>query len=352
MIKKLMAIGHFAFILILVVFSYLTICTNFVNAADEKVVIFNGSGGSLEKVQKKVFSEPFTKKTGIKVIHTAPVNFAKLKAMCEAKNPEWDITEIDPAQVDMAVKAGYLEPIDYSIIDKSVLISKFVHTHAIPGGSYATVLAYSTEAFPKPNQPKSWKDFFDVKKFPGRRGLGKDPYFTLEIALLADGVPPEKIYPIDVERALKSLDRIKSHIVWWTMGAQPPQLLINKEVVMSSSYNGRITKIQQEGVPVEIQWNQELVATAMYAVVKGAKHKENAMKYLAFRLTPDRVAEYVTHMPYPPLIKDLDKYITPELAKDLPTNPKYMENAVAINDNWWAENYEKMLEIINTWLLE
>lgn len=322
-------------------------------AAEEKIVVFNSSGGALDAAQRKVFSDPFEKETGIKVIHTAPVNFAKLKAMVESGNVEWDITELPPRDMVRAVKLGYLEPIDYTVINKADLIPEAALAYAIGGGFYSTILAYNTKKFSKGNHPQSWADFWNINKFPGRRSLRNSPADNLEIALLADGVQKDKIYPIDIDRAFRSLDKIKPHIaVWWSVGAQPAQLLTDNEVDLTTSWNGRITDIQRKGAPVEIEWNEAILSLSYYGVVKGAKHKSNAMKYLAFRQRPDRQAEWVKALPYPGASINLYKYLTPELAKIMPTYPENLKKAIKVNYEWWLENADRVQERWNAWMLK
>jgi putative spermidine/putrescine transport system substrate-binding protein len=322
-------------------------------AAQEKVVVFNSSGGALDEAQRKVFSDPFEKETGIRVIHTAPTNFAKLKAMIESNNIEWDITELPPRDFVRAVQMGYLEPIDYSVIQKADMVPEFVHSHAVPGGFYSTVMAYNKNKFSADNHPKTWAEYWDVKKFPGRRALRNSPAEHLEIALLADGVPPDKLYPLDVDRAFKSLDKIKPHIsVWWTVGAQPAQLLTDGEVDLTTAWNGRITDIQRKGAPVEIEWNQAILALSYYGIVKGAKHKDLAMQYFAFRMRPDRQAEWVKTLPYPGASKKMYDLLDPEVAKILPTYPENLKKAVSVNQEWWLENADKIQERWNAWMLQ
>ena len=321
-------------------------------AEEGKTIVYNSSGGVVEQVAKKVFAEPFEQQTGIKVVFTAPVNFAKLKAMCESGNIEWDVTEIGPEDMIRGKERGYLEPIDYSIVDKSDFLPGLAHSHAVPAAFYSTVLAYNTKKFPAGKEPKSWADFWDVNKFPGPRSLPNFPY-TMEIALMADGLSPDKVYPLDEERAWKSLDKIKPHVTaWWTMPAQPAQLLADGEVDMAAAFNGRITAIQKEGVPVALEWNQQVLLLAYNAVVKGAKNKDAAMKFLAFMVKPELQAEWVKMIPYPGPSKSMYELLSPELAKTLPTNPEFYKLGVVRDYQFWAENEERLMEKWNAWMLK
>lgn len=337
---------------VLIVIAVALACPLAAGADEQKQIVWNSSGGIVEKVARMVFADPFEKETGIKVVFTAPVNFAKLKAMCESGNIEWDITELGPEDMIRGKERGYLEPVDYSIIHKEDFLPGLAHSHAVPAAFYSTVLAYNTRKFPPGKEPKSWADFWDVEKFPGPRSLPNYPY-TLEIALLADGVPPERLYPLDEERAWKSLDKIKEHVsVWWTMPAKPAQLLADGEVDLAAAFNGRITGIQREGVPVAIQWNQQVLLLAYNGVVKGTKKKDMAMRFLAFTLQPERQAAWVKMIPYPGPSKTMFEHLSPELSKTLPTYPEYYARSVKRDYAYWVAHEERLMEEWNAWMLK
>ena len=193
-----------------------------------------------------------------------------------------------------------------------------------------------------------------MKKFPGRRALRNKPYNNIEIALLADGVPPDKLYPLDIDRAFRSLDKIKPHIsVWWKVGAQSAQILVDGEVDMTTAWNGRITAIMNQGAPVDIEWGQNILMLTYYGIPKGAKHKANAEKYLAFRMRPDRAAAWVTGgLPYPFPVKSLFKYVTPAVAKSLPTYPENIKKAVHEKPEWWLKHVDEVTDRWNTWIIK
>jgi len=350
--KKVLSHAPLVLAAIMVSISILAMYPCPAEAVEGKTLVYNGSGGIVEKVTKQVFAQPYEQQTGTKITFTAPVNFAKLKAMCESGNIEWDITELGPEDMIRGKERGYLEPIDYSVIDKSDFLPGLAYSHAVPAAFFSTVLAYNTQKFPAGKEPKSWADFWNVKKFPGPRSLPNYPY-TLEIALLADGVPPDKVYPLDEERAWKSLDKIKPHVsVWWTMPAKPAQLLADGEVDMAAAFNGRITGIQKEGVPVAIQWNQQILLVAYNAVVKGAKNKEEAMKFLAFMMKPELQAAWVKMIPYPGPSKSMFDHLPPEVSKNLPTYPEYYKLGVKRDYAFWVKHEERLMEEWNTWMLK
>ena len=270
--------------------------------------------------------------------------------MVTSGNVEWDVTELEGLdEVIIAAKNGWLEPLDYKVIKTDDLIREGVHPYGIALAYYSTVLAYPKRLEGK--RPENWAQFWDVKKFPGARALGSYPWANLEFAVMADGVPPNKVYPIDIDRAFRSLDRIKAHIkVWWKAGAQPAQMLSDGEVDFTSAWNGRIFALQQKGVPVAIEWNQGVLHFSSSGIPKGAKNKENAMKFLAFTTRPDREAAFAKVIPYPGLNRSLYKYLDPSYGVNLPTYPENLKKQVTQNYDWWVKNREKVDLRWNEWL--
>lgn len=325
--------------------------------AEEKLFI-DGSGGAVQTAYEEVFFKQFEKETGIKIIYTATpsgTRWPKVEQMIKTGNIEWDIIEADNEWVIIAEKKGLFEPIDYKLIDMKDLDSTGIHKYGMAKGFYSIVLGYNTKTFPsgKPH-PASWKEFWDVKKFPGPRALRKNPRDNLEFALLADGVSKEKLYPLDVDRAFRSLDKIKPSItVWWESGAQPAQLLANGEVIMASAWNGRLYPLIQEGAPVAIEWNQGSINFTYWSVIKGASNKGNAMKFLNFFFSdPKRQARYCERVTYPGLNKKMYDYIDPKVRPYINMAPQNATKQFVYNVSWWVENLDKITERWNTWMLK
>jgi putative spermidine/putrescine transport system substrate-binding protein len=237
--------------------------------AQSRVIYVNTWGGSWTAAEDAAFFKPFTKETGITVRTVAPVSYAKLKAQVQSKNYEWDVTAISEADWLRAENEGLVEPIDWSVVDKSKLFDDPVSANGIKYCALGTNLVYRTDKFPK-GGPKNWADFWDVQKFPGNRSLFNHPMRTLIFALLADGVPKDKLFPLDLERGFRKLNQIKPHIkVWWTQGNQSQQLLRDGEVDMMAMWNARGSELKQQGLPVEVVWDGATVHTTMWGVVKG-----------------------------------------------------------------------------------
>ena len=323
-----------------------------VSAAE--TVVFSGWGGSIQENQRKIFFDPFEKATGIKVIDVPGVSIAKIKAMVEAKNVEWDVVQNIAMWVPQGQKEGLWEELDYKVIDKTGVADAMVEKYALGNSTYGMILAYNTKAFPPGKEPQSWADFWNTEKFPGPRGMFDQPRYMLEIALMADGVAPDKLYPIDVERAYKKLDQIKSKIhVWWKQWPQVPTLLGSGEIVMSLTSNTRITSVKKaENAPADINWKQGMMTVDWVSVPKGAKNKANAMKLINFMNKPDLQAQLAKAAGIGPanakaldLLSDEDKKVQPALHFQ-------NGNMVRFGDAWWAENLSKMEEQWNTWKLK
>ncbi len=314
-------------------------------------------GGSFQEAQRKAFYEPFEKDTGIRV-HEAQWSgeYAKLKAMVDAGAPAWDVVNgAESSTIIRGAREGILAPIDYTGIDKAKFYPGALTDYSVAFDFYSTVLAYSSQTYPagRPH-PTSWADFWDTKRFPGGRSLRKDPRTTLEFALLADGVPMEKLYPLDIDRAFRSLDKIAPAVtVWWSSGHQPAQLLADKEVVLVSAFNGRIwTAATQDKIPLEVDWSQGALDTDSWVIPKGAKHYKEAMEFIRYTSRPDvqlRLTKYINYGPTTP-----EAYANLDAATRamLPTSPENRPKQFVYNAQWWADNEALVVERWNKWLIE
>src|SRR5689334_24442475 len=175
-------------------------------------IVVNHSGGSMGSAMRKAFFNGFEKKYGIRVVETSPADFGKLRAMVDSGNVEWDVTEIGGQDAIRAIQMKLVEKIDDKIVDRSKYPEKARSPYIFASSVYTTVIGYRTDVFKGGGQPKSWTDWWDVKKFPGARSMRNHPTDNLEFALIADGVPKDKVYPIDFDRAFKKLDQIKPHV--------------------------------------------------------------------------------------------------------------------------------------------
>lgn len=312
-----------------------------------QLVIATG-GGALSAAYKKAYFEPFTQKTGIKVVEAAN-DIAKLKAMVESKNPEWDLAQIDAALAAGVALQSLLEPLDYGVIDRASLVEGVAKESYVQSDFAGATIAWNTTSL-RESGPKTWGEFWDTARLKGKRGFWKKPTQTLELALLADGVEPKALYPLDVDRAFKSLDKIKNDATFWTSGAQSIQLLMDGEIDLSMIWNGRIQGPKEEGKPVDFTFNQALLVGDAWAVPKGSRQKDAAMQFIAFALTAPQQAIFSQSIPYSGVHKNATAGLPADLKAKLPPPPG--ESGTVLQDfEWWAKNEAQVTERFNQWLL-
>ena len=314
-------------------------------------IVVNHSGGSMGTAMRKAFFASYEKKYGIRVVETSPADFGKLRAMVDAGNVEWDVTEIGGQDAIRATKMNLIQAIDPKIVDRSKYPPKAQSPVVFASSVYTTIIGYRTDVFKGGNHPKSWADWWDVKKFPGARSMRNHPVDNLEYALLADGVPKDKLYPIDFDRAFKKLDQLKPHVnVWWSTGQQPAQLLLDKEVVLATGWNGRFYDIIKKGAPVEIEWGEGALKQGSFVIPRGAKNVYWAQKMLAEMSIPQQQAIYATELGYPGLNLESLDHVDAKVKPYLPT--QHLDKQFWIDDSWWAENGAKAQELWNAWMLK
>ncbi|WP_298722264.1 ABC transporter substrate-binding protein [uncultured Ferrovibrio sp.] len=310
-----------------------------------EVVITTG-GGSWEAAQKKAYFEPFEKETGIKVV-LVPGDSGKLLASIERGRPEADLTNLSAGVITSFINRNALQKIDYKYFDAETLEGMRAvlrHEYGVGAILYAIVMAFNEKEYPaeKP-RPQNWSDFFDVKRFPGPRGLSGcgDRLISgggLEFAMLASGADKDSIYPIDLERAFGMLAALKPHVGrWWQMGGEAPQGLIDGELAMSTAFNGRIYAARQQGAAVGLNWHHALVQYDYWVVPRNSPNAENAMKFLAFVSRAKPQADFANLMAFGPVNTKAYAYIKPDLAEWLPGSPKTAAQSIYQDYRWWSE---------------
>jgi putative spermidine/putrescine transport system substrate-binding protein len=316
-----------------------------------------GWGGAWKDAQFKAYFDPFTKKTGIPVKYVAPYEFAKVRAMHEAGRMELDVLEPGSVDTPRALKMGMAQKLDWSVVDKSALTPNQLKygDWGISSITLSTVLVYNKKKWPGDNAPKSWADFWDVKKFPGPRSLQRRVYPNLEYALMADGIPadPKKMYPLDVERAFKSLDRVKPHVkVWWTTGSQQQQLIQDQEVDLIAMWNGRASDSIANGAPYQIVWSQAAYNGDIEAwiVMKAAPNPKGAMKLMDVVGRAEPQAAFARALYYGPTNLKAYEFIEKKVAEQLPSYPANAAVSLLMNFDWWLDRIDPLTERFERWL--
>ncbi|MGE3148940.1 MAG: ABC transporter substrate-binding protein [Pseudorhodoplanes sp.] len=328
-----------------------------VNAAPTKLIITD-VGGPYTKAFQEVFYKPFMEKMKGEVeivqLTVGSLPTAETEQMVKTKNYIWDLVDINSFGSMTLAEKGLVEEVQLDNDPDVQQLPKAFRTPYTTGlDTYASVFAYSTEAFPSGKEPTSWKDVWDVKSFPGRRCLRKWPFDTVEQALLADGVDVKKLYPCDFDRAYKSLDKIKPHVAtWWTTGAQTSQVMSNREVDITACWNTRAQPIIDGGGKVKICWNGGLLNWHGWVIPKGNPKVELCRKFLAFSANAKQQALLPNYTASGPCNPEAYKYMASNVKADtLPTYPKHMEQMTVVDDKFWAPLKESELVRFNNWLL-
>ena len=314
-------------------------------------LVFSGFGGAYQTGQTKALFEPFEKQTGIKIVQTTGVDLAKLRAQVQSGNVEWDFIALPDRLRYTAVRDGLVMPLDYGVIDAKKIVPALVTEHAIGCVTIPMLLAYSTKAYPNPDKaPKTWKDFWNIDGIPGQRGMYNGAVYTLEFALIADGVPKDKLYPLDVDRAFRSLDRIKSKLVWWSQMAQPGPMLTAGEIAVTPSV--RAITAMLAGEPLGVSYEGAALTYEAWVVPKGTKNAADAMKFINFALQAQNQAELTKYIAYGPTNSDAAALVDPKARPHLSSNPENAARGFLLSGDYWGPNLEKITERWNEWRLK
>jgi putative spermidine/putrescine transport system substrate-binding protein len=323
-------------------------------AADLPVTAFV-FGGVWKKAAMSSFGEPFTQKTGIPMAYQDPYTFAKLRAMHQANAMQVDVVSVQGGEIFQAERMKMVMPLDFNVIDRSVLDPRQLrHGNAIGAHTLSYCLCYNKKKWPGDEHPSSWADFWDVDKFPGRRALRTEELWTLEAALKADGVKDSEFYPFDVERAFRSLDKIKPHIkTWYSDNSLSQQLMEQEEIDLIAMMNGRASEsILDHHAPFEIVWNEAICEGGVQGWLApiGCPNPQGAMKFLDFVGRAEYEALFARLLYYGPQNPKAYDLIAPEIARQLPTYPANEKVAHIIDFNWWSDNLPAMQRRFQLWL--
>lgn len=320
--------------------------------AQDKRLVIRDPGGPYAEGFGKAFYKPFREATGIEIVTATGQHqpSAFIKTMVENKSYAWDMAHVSKDVHDALVPLNMLEPLNMDAALRDIPAA-FKTPYYAGMDVVGVVLAYRNDKFPAGKGPTSWSHFWDTKAFPGRRALRRTPMDTLEHALLADGVAPDTLYPLDVERAFRALERIKKQVgVWWTSGAQTSQLLKSGEVDMCPTWNARAQVVVDEGGPVSIMWDQFLYASEGWVIPKGSPKADLCREFIKFTVSAERQALFTKSLAYGPTIPKAYNFIDEKHARTFPTHPDNIRNAVEQNGAYWAKNKEVLTERFNAWV--
>ena len=307
-------------------------------AAQDRTLFIGTYGGPWQAAEEAAFYKPFTEKTGIQVRPVQGVSLAKVKAQVQTGNYDFDITDIEYLTAEYG---NLVEPIDHSVFDASKFPKEAIVRNGFKDVVLSTVLIYRKDKFPN-GGPKNWADFWDVKKFPGRRSLGTRANTVCEQALLADGVPRDKVYPLDVDRAMKKLKEIKPNIlVWWTQAAQSQQLIRDGEVDMMAIWSSGAQRLISEGVPIEIVWDgAHIESGGCFYIPKGDPRAKIAFQYMETYLDPKQHAQFASTLGYGPGNPEAFKYMTKEQIERSPNSPEKLAVGIVPDYEWLTPRFD------------
>jgi putative spermidine/putrescine transport system substrate-binding protein len=310
----------------------------------KKITVVSYGGGTYHESHVKAFINPYQRFTGIEV---EPIvwnaDYGKLKTMVESGQVPWDVVEVTDAEFKRGKEEHLFQALQLKPSNET-FFENTIDSFGVANVYWGTVLAFKKSSFPT-KEPQSWKDFWDIKTFKGKRALCDDPRGNLEFALLADGVPKEKLYPLDVNRAFKKLNELKPFIeVWWKDGTQAVQLLKDNAVDITSAWSGRIYALGSNNKDLKYTWNGGALELDWWVIPKGCKKDTTASRFICFASVPYFMAKQAELIGYGPVNKEALQYVVDSVKVQLSTYKQNWDCAFVIDSKWWAANEVEMMK--------
>ena len=349
-----------AFVPLMAALALLTAWPSAATAADDELTVVSW-GGAYTRSQILGFVRDFEKETGVDV---EMIDYAggieEIRSQVRAWNVKWDIVDLQLYDAIRACNEGLLVEIDPATLppgpDGTEASADFLPGALMPCGvgnlAGSTIIAWDHSRLGQ--APTRLEDFFDVQAFPGRRGLRRTPQTNLEWALIADGVPPERVYDVleteeGVDRAFEVLTKLKPHIEWWQLGEEAVRLLETGRVVMTSAYNGRIHSAAERGEPFSILWDHHARYIDVWSIPKHTERLDLALEFLRYATSTRSLAAQARYIPYGPLRRSSLVLLEPEVKANLPTGPANLEQMFQTDAAWWAEHLPALQARFERW---
>lgn len=301
---------------------------------------FASWGGGYQEAQEETIVQPWAEEYGVDLLSDGPTDYARIRAQVESGSIDWDVVTLEPFWA-IAHCGTYLEEIADEV-DTSLLPPEAVSDCGIPFDVLSYVLVYDESEFGD-NPPTSWADFFDTETYPGNRGVWNYAFGgALEVALLADGVAMDDLYPLEVDRAFDKLDTIRDDIAFYDTGAQQVQQMESGEVAMTIAWSGRALDAVRNDAPYEPVWAQHLMLVDTLAVPLGTENREAAIDLINYATTAEAQNAFIETYTYGPINSEADPQLDETAMKFLPTNPDHLDEGRYLDQEWWAENFDDM----------
>jgi putative spermidine/putrescine transport system substrate-binding protein len=313
-------------------------------------------GGAYQEAQREVYFRPWMQARGQRLLEeTWDGGVGVLRARMQSGANTWDVVQVESEELLIGCEEGLFERMDFAAIGgRDAYIPQAVHECGVGAIYYSFVLAWDRARLRE--APRGWADVFDTGRIPGRRALRRGPKTTLEIALLADGVPPGEVYRLlateaGVDRAFRKLDSIRGDLAWWERGSQPPQWLASGEVALTVAYNGRISAANAgDGRDFGIAWNQNLYTLDSWVIMRGSPNRQRALDFLRFVGQPQVQANLPPRIPYGVTARGANDRLSRDVLQQLPSSPQNAEGALQIDDRFWLDNLDRLSQRFNAWV--
>lgn len=303
---------------------------------------YAADGGTTQDAQMNAFFNPFAETSGAKISQDSPQTIAKIQSQVKSGNYQWDFVSSYADVINR--ECGVLfEELDMSKIDTSNVPDGLIGDEkcGVPSIIYGTMLAYDAKSF-SGEQPQSWADFFDTKKFPGTRAMysgdGKVDPASVQAAAIAAGWDPKTEFTAEwAEKGLDKIDSIKNDIVFYGTGAQAQQMLSSGEAKMIAIWTGRALAAEETGTKVGTVWNDWIKVTDYFAIIKGTPNAEAAYYAINYAYGAEQQAKWTEESGYSPANKNAKPKVDPMTEKYLLTSPERQATGVDLNMKLWSD---------------
>ena len=316
-----------------------------------------GWGGSSQEAHRRAYWTSFSQSSGVPLREDSwHGGLGVIRTKVLGGDASWDVVQVETEDLILGCEEGLFERLDWAALGgRQAFISSAVHDCGVGAMLWSYLIGYDGDRL-RGEGPRTWADFFDTRRFPGRRGMRRTPKYALEIALMADGVPPAQVYsvlrtPAGVDRAFRKLDRLKPSIIWWSSISQVPDLLGSGEVAMSVTSPGRlIVANRTENRNFRVSWDGNIYAVDFWVILSNSPRKAEAAQLLRYMTRPENQVRLPQFIPTGLTSRRASEIVEPRLRLDTPSDPKNMTNALELDANFWVEYGDQLTQRFNAWL--